>query len=130
MLITVLPTTMEGTVALLRYAVDSDTNGRDGRSKRLSSRKYDGAHRVPLADYERWLPKQTVEAFRHYGEEGVPLLVIEGEAFDLVPSLDDRELADLVYKLDRDVQRAQTETEDRSLDQFLDRLANLDAGRG
>jgi hypothetical protein len=27
MLITVLPTTTEGTVALLRYAVDSDTNG-------------------------------------------------------------------------------------------------------
>ena len=58
-------------------------------------------------DYERWLPKQTSDALRHYGEEGVPVLVIEGEAFDLVPSLNDGDLADLLYQLDRDVQRAQ-----------------------
>lgn len=67
---------------------------------------------------------------RLYGEEGVPLLVIEREAFDLVPALSDRDLADLVYQLDRDVQRAETETDDRSLDQLLMRLGELDAHRG
>ncbi|MDF0584754.1 hypothetical protein [Bradyrhizobium yuanmingense] len=40
-----------------------------------------------------------------YNEEGVPLLVIESEAFSLVPSLNDQDLADLVYQLDCDVQR-------------------------
>lgn len=89
-----------------------------------------GAFRIPLADYERWLPKHTTEAFKLYGEESFPLLVIEGEAFNLVPTLNDRDLADLVYQLDCDVQRAETETDNRSLDQFLDRLADLDAGRG
>ncbi|WOH63685.1 hypothetical protein [Bradyrhizobium sp. BWA-3-5] len=57
-----------------------------------------------------------------YGEEGVPLLVIEGEAFDLVPSLNDGDLADLVYQLDRDVQRAEGETDDRALHQLLGSL--------
>ncbi|MGY3131414.1 hypothetical protein ACVWZM_002096 [Bradyrhizobium sp. USDA 4501] len=61
-------------------------------SNRLALRKYDGAFRVPLRDYERWLPTQTAEAFKLYGEDGVPLLVIEHEAFDLVPSLNDRDL--------------------------------------
>lgn len=56
--------------------------------------------------------------------------MIEGEAFDLVPALSDRDLADLVYQLDRDVQRAETETDDRSLDQLLMRLGELDAHRG
>lgn len=99
-------------------------------SRRLTLRKYDGSFRVPLTDYERWLPQQKIEALKLYGEEGVPLSVIEGEAFDLVPSLNDRDLADLIYQLDRDVQRAQTETDDRSLDQMLERLAELDCGRG
>ena len=72
--------------------------------------------------YERWLPKQISDALRHYGEEGVPVLVIEGEAFDLVPSLNDGDLADLLYQLDRDVQRAQAETDERALDQFLGSL--------
>lgn len=99
-------------------------------SRRLTLRKYDGSFRVPLSDYDRWLPKQTAEALRLYGEEGVPLLVIEGEAFDLVPSLNDRDLADLIYQLDRDVQRAETETDDRALDQMLESLAELHAGRG
>ncbi|MCK1420919.1 MULTISPECIES: hypothetical protein [unclassified Bradyrhizobium] len=94
-------------------------------SRRLTLRKYDGSFRVPLSDYEGWLPKQTAEALRHYDDEGVPLLVIEGEAFDLVPSLNDGDLADLVYQLDRDVQRAQAETDDRALDQFL---GSLDEG--
>ncbi|WP_158231316.1 hypothetical protein [Bradyrhizobium sp. C9] len=56
-------------------------------------------------------------------------MVIEHEAFDLVPSLNDRDLADLVYQLDRDVSRAQTEADDRSIDQALERLAELDAAR-
>ncbi|BBO14732.1 hypothetical protein TM102_62020 [Bradyrhizobium sp. TM102] len=99
-------------------------------SKRLSSRKYDGAYRVPLSHYERWLPKHTTEALKLYGEEGVPLLVIEGEAFDLVPSLNDHDLADLVYQLDCDVLRAQTEADDRSIDQALARLAELEVDRG
>ncbi|MGN8544600.1 hypothetical protein ACQPTN_06110 [Bradyrhizobium sp. 13971] len=55
--------------------------------------------------------------------------MIEHEAFDLVPSLNDRDLADLVYQLDRDVSRAQTEADDRSIDQALERLAELDAAR-
>lgn len=99
-------------------------------SRRLTLRKYDGSFRVPLSDYDRWLPKKTAEALRLYGEEGVPLLVIEGEAFDLVPSLNDRDLADLIYQLNRDVQRAETETDDRALDQMLESLAELDSGRG
>ncbi|MCK1418140.1 hypothetical protein IVB55_35515 [Bradyrhizobium sp. CW4] len=94
-------------------------------TKRLSGRKYDGAYRVPLSNYERWLPKDMTEAFKLYGEEGVPLLAMEGEAFDLVPSLNDHDLADLVYQLDCDVQRAQTETDDRLIDQALTRLADL-----
>ncbi|MHC6157682.1 hypothetical protein ACVSQB_38680, partial [Bradyrhizobium elkanii] len=49
--------------------------------------------------------------------------------FDLVPSLNDRDLADLVYQLDRDVSCAQTEADDRSIDQALERLAELDAAR-
>ncbi|TYO60797.1 hypothetical protein FXV83_41885 [Bradyrhizobium hipponense] len=48
--------------------------------------------RVDLANYVRCLPKHLREAFKHY-EEGVPLRVIENEAVDLVPSLDDRQLA-------------------------------------
>ena len=48
--------------------------------------------------------------------------MIEGEAFDLVPSLNDGDLADLLYQLDRDVQRAQAETDERALDQFLGSL--------
>ncbi|MHC4041338.1 hypothetical protein I3J27_32115 [Bradyrhizobium xenonodulans] len=50
--------------------------------------------------------------------------MIEGEAFDLVPSLD-HDLADLVYQLDCDVQCAQSEADDRSVDQALTRLADL-----
>ncbi|OSI24906.1 hypothetical protein BST65_17270 [Bradyrhizobium canariense] len=113
---------------LARLRALRDENYQGLMSRRLALRKYDGAFRVRLADYERWLPKHTTQAFKHYGEQGVPLLVIEGEAFDLVPSLDDRQLADLFYQLDRDVLRAQTETDDRSVDQFLERLADLDAG--
>jgi hypothetical protein len=107
-----------------------DASYQDLLRSRLSHRKYDGTFRVPLTDYERWLPKYTTEAFKRYGEEGVPLLVIEGEAFNLVPSLTDHDLADLVYQLDCDVQRAQTETDDRLVDQALTRLAELEAGRG
>ncbi|WP_146991673.1 hypothetical protein [Bradyrhizobium macuxiense] len=99
-------------------------------SRRLALRTYDSAFRVPLSDYERWLPQQTAEAFKLYGQEGMPLVVIENEAFDLVPSLDDRELADLVYQLDHDVLRAQKEPDDRSLDQVLERLAELDSSQG
>ncbi|WP_316397932.1 hypothetical protein [Bradyrhizobium sp. 33ap4] len=109
--------------------LNGDEDYQDLLSNRLALTKYDGAFRVPLRDCEWWLPKQTTEAFKLYGEDVVPLLVIEHEAFVLVPSLNDRDLADLVYQLDRDVSRAQTEADDRSLDQALERLAELDAAR-
>lgn len=85
---------------------------------RCARGRYDSAHRVDLASYERWLPKHLREAFRHY-EEGLSLRVIENEAVDLVPSLDDRHLADLIYQLDRDVVRAEGETDRQALDRWF-----------
>ncbi|MCA6108056.1 hypothetical protein [Bradyrhizobium cenepequi] len=86
---------------------------------RCARRKYDGAFRVDLSEYERWLPKHLTEAFKLY-DEGVPLLVIENEAVDLVPLLDDRQLADLIYQLDRDVERAEAEIDRQALERFFD----------
>ncbi|PDT73968.1 hypothetical protein CO675_27710 [Bradyrhizobium sp. C9] len=94
-------------------------------SNRLALWKYDGAFRVRCGTTNGGCRSRR----KLYGEDGVPLLVIEHEAFDLVPSLNDRDLADLVYQLDRDVSRAQTEADDRSIDQALERLAELDAAR-
>ncbi|WP_156947597.1 hypothetical protein [Bradyrhizobium sp. WSM3983] len=113
----------------LRSAISKQARLARARAKRaedyqefLRSRcargRYDSAHRVDLASYERWLPKHLREAFRHY-EEGVPLRVIENEAVDLVPSLDDRHLADLIYQLDRDVARAEEETDRQALDRWF-----------
>ncbi|OPY99237.1 hypothetical protein A5906_26270 [Bradyrhizobium sacchari] len=65
------------------------------------------------------IPKHLGETFKHY-EEGVPLRVIENEAVDLVPSLGDRELADLIYRLDHDVALAEEETDWRALDRWFD----------
>ena len=81
--------------------------------------RYDADLRVDLVNYERWLPKHLRETFKHY-EEGVPLRVIENEAVDLVPSLGDRELADLIYQLDRDVALAEEETDRHALDRWFD----------
>ncbi|MGY3622336.1 hypothetical protein [Bradyrhizobium sp. USDA 10063] len=39
------------------------------------------------------MPKGLMEAFRHYGEEAFRL-AIETEVVDVVPSFDDRQLAD------------------------------------
>ncbi|MDA9446092.1 hypothetical protein [Bradyrhizobium sp. CCBAU 21360] len=61
---------------------------------------------------------------------GAPLWVLEGEGFELVLSLNDRNLPVLLYQLDRDVQRALTKTADRSVDQFLECFAETDAGQG
>lgn len=88
------------------------------RSRSVRGR-YDADLRVDLASYERWLPKHLRETFKHY-EEGVPLRVMENEAVDLVPSLDDRQLADLIYQLDRDVASAQEETDVRALGRWFD----------
>lgn len=88
------------------------------RSRSVRGR-YDADLRVDLANYERWLPKHLRETFKRY-EEGVPLRVIENEAVDLVPSLGDRELADLIYQLDRDVALAEEETDRRALDRWFD----------
>ena len=35
--------------------------------------------------------------------------MIENEVVDLVPSLDDRQLADLIYQLDQDISRAEAD---------------------
>lgn len=113
----------------LRSAISEQARLARARAKRaedfqefLRSRcargRYDSAHRVDLANYERWLPKHLREAFKHY-EEGVPLRVIENEAVDLMPSLDDRQLADLIYQLDRDVACAGEETDRKALDRWF-----------
>ncbi|MBH5388532.1 hypothetical protein [Bradyrhizobium diversitatis] len=106
----------------LRSAISKQARLARARAKRaedyqelLRSRcargRYDSAHRVDLASYERWLPKHLREAFRHY-EEGLSLRVIENAAVDLVRS----HLADLIYQLDRDVARAEEETDRQALD--------------
>jgi hypothetical protein len=61
---------------LARLRALRDENYQGLMSRRLALRKYGGAFRIRLADYERWLPEHTTQAFKHYREEGVPLLVI------------------------------------------------------
>ncbi|MCK1634690.1 hypothetical protein [Bradyrhizobium sp. 162] len=49
-------------------------------------------------------------AFKRY-EEGLRPGLIENKQVDMVPSLDDRRLADLIYQLDRDVALRGKETD-------------------
>ena len=77
--------------------------------ERLRLRRCDGDFRVPGAHYSKWLPEDKVRAFSHYGEEGVPLLVVEHEISSLVPDLPDDQMADLMFQLDRDAFDAEAE---------------------
>jgi len=73
--------------------------------ERVRLRKYDGDFRVSVDSYVRWLPPSLADAYR-LCEGGVPLIVIENEIIGLVPDLDDRQMADLMFQLDCDAQRA------------------------
>lgn len=99
---------------LTKLRAQRDERYQDLLRRRLGLGRYDGGFQVPLANYESWLPNHLVQAFKHY-EEGVPLCVIENEVVDLVPSLDDRQLADLIYRLDQDISRAEAEADDLAL---------------
>jgi hypothetical protein len=83
--------------------------------ERAICRKYDGYFRVPIASYERLLPGYLVETYRNY-EGGVPLSVIENAVVDLVPFLDERTLHNLVFQLERDLDEALEEAEDRAME--------------
>jgi hypothetical protein len=100
------PGTARGQSTRARARRDAESQARLRERRRQA--KYDGDFRVDAATYELLLPRHLLDAYSHY-ETGIPLLVIENAAVDLVPSLDELRLHDLEFQMDCDRRRAEAE---------------------
>jgi hypothetical protein len=71
-----------------------------------SRTKYEGCFRVAAAAYERWFPDISIAVFRHFENEGVPLVQVVEEARDGLPALQDYEFKDFLCRLRWDMAEA------------------------
>jgi hypothetical protein len=69
--------------------------------------KYSGGFPVDLAAFELLLPRHLLDAYAHY-EDGVPIVQIENDVVELVPSLGDLQLHDIEIKLEHYRSRAES----------------------
>jgi hypothetical protein len=71
---------------------------------RATSRdRHDGKHCVPLEPYRKWFSSQLIDAWEYHGAGGVPLIAIELETVEAMLDLDLKQVADLMYQLDLDI---------------------------
>ena len=69
--------------------------------------RYEGGFRVAPAVYERWFPERSVAVFRHFEDEGVPLVQVVEEARDGLPALQEHEFQDFLCRLRWDMAEAE-----------------------
>lgn len=73
----------------------------------VSRARYDGAFRVPAADYEMWFPDRSLAVFKEYEPDDVPLVAVVNEAGDGLPDLHDHAFEDFMVRLRGDLKRAE-----------------------
>lgn len=101
---------LEGAGRLPRRALPSRAGIRRRQKllNELASRtRYEGGFRVSAAAYERWFPDRSVAVFRHFKNEGVPLVQVVEEARDGLPALQDYEFKDFLCRLSREMAEAE-----------------------